>query len=100
MIFRLVIPFAVGLGLGVINYTSLWLTVLNLFKTKHPALLSMSSYIIRMGFTLAGFYIIMDGRWERLCAAMAGFFLIRIVLTWHMLPARINDKTTMKVRGT
>jgi hypothetical protein len=33
-----------------------------------------------MTLTLGGFYMIMDGAWERLAAAMAGFLILRIFL--------------------
>jgi F1F0 ATPase subunit 2 len=69
-----------GMALGLFYFGGLWLTVQHLPQTRRPGLLSLTSLIIRLGLTLAAFYLVMAGRWERLLACLAGFLLIRLVL--------------------
>jgi hypothetical protein len=39
------------------------------------------SYAARLALVLTGFYFIMDHRWERIAAALAGFIIMRAILT-------------------
>jgi F1F0 ATPase subunit 2 len=39
-----------------------------------------ASFIGRLSLTLAGFYLIAAGQWERLLIAIGGFFLARLIL--------------------
>jgi F1F0 ATPase subunit 2 len=48
--------------------------------------LSLVSLMIRLGVTLAGFYLVMAGRWERLLACLVGFLLMRTVLVRRLGP--------------
>ncbi len=75
------IAFAAGLLLGLFYFGSLWLTVQNLVKMKRPALLSFGSFFVRTGLTLAGFFVVMSGQWERAFACMFGFLVMRRILT-------------------
>ena len=79
-IWVLVLAFMAGLGLGVFYFGGLWLTVQRLPQARHPGLLTLLSLIIRLGVTLAAFYLVMAGRWERLLVCLAGFLLVRVVL--------------------
>lgn len=72
--------FAAGLGLGLIYFGGLWLTVRKLPAARQPGLLAAGSLAGRMAVCLFGFYLVMDGRWERLLSCLAGFVLIRISL--------------------
>ncbi len=38
------------------------------------------SFALRMALVLAGFYLVMQGQWERLAVAMVGFLLVREIL--------------------
>ncbi len=81
---RLVLAFAVGLGLGLFYFGGLWLTVRRLPAARHPVLLVLGSFLGRTAVTLVGFYLIMGGRWERLLASLVAFTLMRfgvVVLT-------------------
>lgn len=80
---------AAGVGLGVLYFGGLWLTIRRLPETRHPALLTMGSYLARLALTMAGFYFVMDGQLSRLIAALAGFFLARQILVrrWRPGPA-------------
>ncbi|MFW6127514.1 MAG: ATP synthase subunit I, partial [Thermodesulfobacteriota bacterium] len=65
----------------------LWLTVQRLPGARRPGLLTLLSLIIRLGVTLAGFYLVMAGRWERLLVCLAGFLLVRILLVRRLGPS-------------
>jgi F1F0 ATPase subunit 2 len=41
----------------------------------------MGSFVVRTGVTLGGFYLIGDGRWERLAACLLGFGVARMAAT-------------------
>jgi F1F0 ATPase subunit 2 len=69
-----------GAGLSLFYFCGLWLTVKRLPKSQHPASLTVASFLIRTGVVLLGFYYIMEGRLERLLAAMAGFLIVRLIL--------------------
>jgi F1F0 ATPase subunit 2 len=75
-----VLPLLVGMGLGLGYFGGLWWTVQRLTTARHPALLSLSSTVVRTIGMLAGFYWIMDGQWERLLACTGGFFAARTLL--------------------
>lgn len=81
MVLHVSLAFFAGLLLGLFYFGSLWLTVQNLVKVKRPALLSFGSFFIRTGLTLAGFFAVMSGQWERAFACMFGFLVMRKILT-------------------
>jgi F1F0 ATPase subunit 2 len=69
-----------GVLLGLFYFGGLWLTVRGLPNSRHPALLTMGSFLSRTLVTLAGFYFIMGGRVENLLASLLGFLLARQIL--------------------
>ena len=80
------LPFAglAGAALGFFFFGGLWLTVRALPRSQSPALLMLGSFVIRIGATVAGFYFVMDGRWERMLACMVGLLLARTILVnWY-----------------
>jgi F1F0 ATPase subunit 2 len=79
--FNISIAFVAGLLLGLFYFGSLWLTVQSLVKVKRPALLSVLSFFARTGLTLAGFFFVMSGHWERALASLFGFLVMRKILT-------------------
>jgi F1F0 ATPase subunit 2 len=84
----LFLAFVAGIVVGLFYFGGLWLTVQRLPQTRRPAVLSLVSLFIRLGLTLAVFYLVMAGRWERLLACLAGFLLMRLVLVrrWRPTP--------------
>ena len=82
------LAFVAGIVVGLFYFGGLWLTVQRLPQTRRPAVLSLVSLFIRLGLTLAVFYLVMAGRWERLLACLAGFLLMRLVLVrrWRPTP--------------
>jgi len=78
---NLLLAVLAGLALGLFYFGGLWLTVRRIACGKRPALLMLSSFVVRLLVTLCGFYLVMDGSWERLLACLAGFLVMRFVLT-------------------
>jgi F1F0 ATPase subunit 2 len=70
-----------GSGLGAILFGGLWWTVRKGVSAEQPALWFFGSLLLRMGVTLAGFYVVSAGHWERLLACLVGFALARPVVT-------------------
>lgn len=76
---QLIIPFLGGTATGLVNYLGLWQTVQMVTAFRRPLLLIMLSMLGRTVACLAIFYLLMDHRWERLLACLAGFFLVRVI---------------------
>ena len=77
-----------GLLLGLFYFGGLWLTVRKIPSSGNPGILILGSFVVRLLVTLCGMYLVMDGKWELLVACLAGFLLMRIVLTRMLGPAR------------
>ena len=71
------VAFLAGMALGLFYFEALWLTVRRLSAHPRPSLLMFESLVVRLAVALAGFYVVMDGSWERLAACLAGFFVMR-----------------------
>ncbi len=83
----LVLAGAAGMLMGLGYFGGLWLTVQRLPKSRHPALLLVGSFALRMVLLLVGLYVVMGGQWERALACVAGLLLARAVLTHRLRPA-------------
>lgn len=77
-----------GLALGLFYFGGLWLTVRRLTSSKRPGVLMLGSFAVRLSLTLCGFYLVMDGSWERILACMAGFLVTRFVMTRRLAPGK------------
>jgi len=88
------LPYAValvaGMGLGIFYFGGLWLTVQRLATARRPGLLSVSSFFVRLGVVLLGFYLVMDGRWQRLLLCLLGFLAVRGILVRLWGPDRTD----------
>jgi F1F0 ATPase subunit 2 len=79
----LLVAFVAGLLMGSAYLLALWLSVRRLCRGARPALWLVGSAVLRLATLLAGFYLVMDGQWQRLAACLAGFLLLRVpVTTW------------------
>lgn len=85
----LLLAFAAGLGLGLFYFGGLWLTVRRLPTSRHPVPLMLVSFAARTAVAVVGFYFVMGGRWERALACLAGFLVMRFVLTVQLRPDRV-----------
>ena len=70
-----------GLLLGGIFFGGLWWTVRKGVSAKRPALLFLVSLVLRTAVTVAGFYVVGDGHWQRLLACLVGFVTARFMVT-------------------
>jgi F1F0 ATPase subunit 2 len=77
---ELILCFIVGAAIGAIYFAGLWETVRKLSDTKTPVRRVVLSYALRMILLISGFYLVMQGEWERLVAAMIGLILVREVM--------------------
>lgn len=71
-----------GLLLGSVFFGGLWWTVRALVTTQRPALLLLTSVVIRVGITLVGFYFVGGTEWKRWLACLVGFVLARFAVSW------------------
>ena len=81
---------AAGLVLGAVFFGGLWWTVSRGVSSPRPALWFLGSFLVRMSITLAGFYVVSGGRWERLLSCLLGFLVARVVVTVMTRPASDN----------
>ena len=88
MLFDLTLSFAAGLLVGAAYFAGLWFTVRRITDSGLAPLWLLVSAVVRLAFLIAALFWIMDGRWERLLAALAGVLVARLVATWT---ARVND---------
>lgn len=70
-----------GFVLGLFYFYSLWITVRQLPVTAYPIPLTLGSFIARLAITLLGFYLLMNGHWQRGLIALVGFTIARTILT-------------------
>lgn len=75
------LAWAAGGGLGAFFYGGLWWTVRRGTASAQPALWFLGSLLLRMGLTMAGFYFVSGGRWERLLLCLVGFVMARLAVT-------------------
>ncbi len=77
----MLVPGLGGVGLGVFFFGGLWWTVRRGIRSRHAALWFTGSLLVRAGAALAGIYWLAAGRWERMLACIAGFFIARLLVT-------------------
>jgi F1F0 ATPase subunit 2 len=76
----LLVPFGIGVVLGIVYFAGLWHTVKHLPDSTHPSISLIGSFLLRSAFALTGFILLMNGRWEPVSVALLGFLLAREVL--------------------
>jgi F1F0 ATPase subunit 2 len=75
---QLVLLFAAGAVLAALYLGALWWTVQRVARADQPALWLLASLLMRLLLLGAAFYlIIVDGHWQGLLAALAGFVVLR-----------------------
>ena len=83
---HILLAFFVGLGIGLFYFGGLWWTVLRLPAAERRGLWAMGSFLVRTFVSLFGFYLVMDGRWERLLVSLLGFLIARAILVRRLRP--------------
>ena len=76
----LVLVLVSGVLLGTMFFGGLWWTVQKGVSSKRTALWFLGSLVLRTSITLAGFYFIAFGRWERLLVCLVGFIIVRLIM--------------------
>ena len=71
---------AAGILLGAIFFGGLWWTVRKGLSSARPASWFFGSLLLRTSLTLAGFYMISDGHWEKLLVCLLGFTIARLII--------------------
>jgi F1F0 ATPase subunit 2 len=77
---HLLLAWLAGGALGTFFFGGLWWTVRKSLSAPNPALWIFSSLLVRTGVTLAGFYGVSGGDWQRLLACLVGFVLARQIV--------------------
>ncbi len=93
----LLLALTAGFLLGVLFFGGLWWTIQKGVSSQRPALWFFGSLLLRMGITLTGFYLVADGRWERLTVSLLGFIMARLLI---MRLTRAADKPTCLTQET
>lgn len=79
--------FASGLVLGAVYCAMLWFSVQRVYTARNPMLWLGATAVPRIAVPLASFYWIMDNRWERLLACLAGFVVARLAVQYWVKSA-------------
>ncbi len=88
-----------GCALGAIFFGGLWWTVRKGLASRKPAVWVFTSWLLRMGITLAGFYFAGGGDWRRLLTCLAGFLVARqIVMRLGRLPDEDPNRLAQEAR--
>ena len=89
---HLLLAFFVGMGAGLLYFGGLWWTVRRLPTARQPALLTLGSFFVRTGLSLAAFYFASGGQWQRILASLLGFIIVRVFLVRRMRssPAKVT----------
>ncbi len=82
-------PFMLGLCLGLFYFGGLWWTVRRLSRQRHAFLWLTLSFWVRSAVAVSGFYFIMAGDWKRLLVSLAGFVTIRILMVRKVKARRL-----------
>ncbi|WP_018914757.1 ATP synthase subunit I [Thiomonas sp. FB-6] len=77
----LALALVAGGALGAMFYGGLWWTVLRGASSATPARWFLASVLLRMGVTLAGFYVVAGGQADRLVACLLGFGIAHMAIT-------------------
>ena len=80
-IFMMVPALVAGILLGALFFGGLWWTVRKGVLSTKPALWFFGSLLLRTSITLAGFYVISNGHWEKLLVCLLGFTIGRLIVT-------------------
>jgi F1F0 ATPase subunit 2 len=75
-----------GLVLGIVHFGGLWITVRRLVTARHPALLGLGSFVLRITLVVGGVALLHAGDVLRLAAALVGILAVRTVAVRRARP--------------
>jgi len=90
--FYLILSILLGCLLALFFFGGLWWTVQRIAGSERPYLIAIISFLIRTAVILLGFYLLLRVGWPYLMAALAGFIIGRMVLTYKLKPERRPDQ--------
>ena len=86
--------FAAGFILGCVYFPLLWLTIRHLSQSERPLRLMMVSFISRFAVAVSVFYLVMNGRMERILVALLGFVVAREICK-HFFSGGLRPKRAL-----
>ncbi len=69
-----------GITLAIVFFGGLWFTVKKMVHSDTPGLWLFTSFFLRVGITLVGFYFVGAGNWQRLLICLVGFIAGRFIV--------------------
>ena len=87
---NMTISLASGILLGVFYFGGLWLTLKRLSQSRQPALLTLTSFLMRSALCLYCFYLIAGQGLEALAFCLAGFIGLKFALIYRMNSTRLE----------
>jgi F1F0 ATPase subunit 2 len=91
---QLLLSFLAGAAAGSLYFTGLWYTVRRLPEARHPALLLLASFVLRLALLLGTIYLLAGAHWSYLISAVAGLLLARTLLIRRWGPENGERPTT------
>lgn len=79
----LIASFLLGVSLGAVYFGGLWLTIVLLPQVRSKSAMIVSSYVVRITLTLAGFCYILIIDWQQFISCFVGFILVRQALLYR-----------------
>jgi F1F0 ATPase subunit 2 len=90
----MILAFIAGMALGIFFFGGLWFTVKKAVFAKIPALWFFTSFFLRVGVVMLGFYFISPAGWQPLIVSLLGFIVARFGVTYF---TKSLDKKQAKV---
>jgi F1F0 ATPase subunit 2 len=81
-----------GAFLGILYFGGLWWTIQKISQAGQSVWLLAVSFILRTVLVIGGFFIITDGKLERLAISMLAFFVTRFVFIRYFSPERNDER--------
>ncbi|MDA3831845.1 MAG: ATP synthase subunit I [Spirochaetales bacterium] len=72
--------------LGLFYFGGLWLTIHKLTAAKRWGLWLGASFVLRASITVAAFWFLAAGDWQRILALITGFTISRLILVKRLPP--------------
>lgn len=87
----LILASTAGIILGAIFFGGLWWTIQKSVSSPRPAILFLTSAVLRIAMVMIGFYFVSGGHWQRLVACLVGFLMGRLAVTWLTRPQQKEE---------
>ncbi len=85
-----------GIPLGFFFFGGLWWTIKKGIASQRPVLWFFGSLLVRIAVTMAGFYAVAGGHWERAVMCLAGFLIARYVVMRVTKTLSVNKLNLIK----